>query len=93
MEELMRLNSKEELRNCTLTISSFEDLEAIKTFMINKEKLECMICYGMENEMFSSKCGHVACLECWKKWLKLQLVCPKCKARVRERTLFKVYSR
>ena len=92
MEELKKASSKEDLRNCTLTISSLEDLEAIQTFMRNKEKLECMICYNMDNDLYSSKCGHLACLKCWKRWLKLQLVCPKCKERVRERTLFKVYT-
>jgi hypothetical protein len=43
----------------------------------------CAICYRKFKEPMAANCGHVCCLECWKKILANFLECPMCKARVR----------
>ena len=92
LDDLKNLRNRDDLRNCTLTIDSIEELETYKDFLNQREKFECMICFMNKDELFSSKCGHMACIECWKRWLKEKLVCPKCKARVREKTLMRVFN-
>jgi len=47
----------------------------------------CVICYKTEN-LFVSKCDHLACQECWNTWLEKTLECPTCRARVRKNQIF-----
>lgn len=92
VQDLKAVSSRDDLRNCTLTLESIEELESFKDFLNKKEKFDCMICLMENVELFASKCGHMACLKCWKQWLHQKLVCPKCKARVREKTLIQVFN-
>lgn len=92
LQDLRTLGNRDDLRNCVLTLESVEDMQTFKDFLNQKEKFECMICLCNKEELMSSKCGHLACLECWKRWLKEKLVCPKCKARVREKGLIRVFN-
>lgn len=92
VQDLKKLSKRDDLRNCTLTLESIEELETFKDFLNQRENFECMICYMNKTELYSSKCGHLACLDCWKRWLQEKLNCPKCKARVREKTLIRVFN-
>ena len=59
----------------------------------NTSGLSCMICYEKGSDgriMSSSKCGHIACHNCWEKWLQTKLECPMCKNKVRPKTLIKL---
>lgn len=51
----------------------------------------CPICKEVYKEPAAGLCGHVACFECWKQWLKIRLECPLCKHRVREKNLRKIF--
>ena len=57
--------------------------------------LTCMICYNTSNDndrvICSSKCGHIACEECWLIWFKTKLECPMCKSKARPKTLVKLF--
>ena len=54
--------------------------------------LNCPICYESEGKQFLlSKCGHLLCQECWNCTLDIKLECPLCKAKVRHKTLRKLY--
>lgn len=92
VQDLKKLSKRDDLRNCTLTLESIEELETFKDFLNQRENFECMICYMNKTELYSSKCGHLACLDCWRRWLQEKLNCPKCKARVREKTLIRVFN-
>ena len=43
----------------------------------------CVICYKKE-DLFRSKCKHLACWSCWQSWLENTLECPQCRARCRK---------
>jgi len=57
--------------------------------------LGCMIC--LENSIskpnyvfLTTKCGHIACNDCWESWLSTKLECPMCKQRTRMKQLIKL---
>jgi len=46
-------------------------------------RLQCIIC--SENPPTvpcASKCGHICCRDCWKKWLAVKSTCPLCRISV-----------
>src|SRR3990167_2276222 len=52
---------------------------------------KCSICQESPSAPFSSRCGHICCFTCWTDWLKVQLTCPVCRSRVREKQLTKLF--
>ncbi|KAM3134674.1 hypothetical protein pb186bvf_013149 [Paramecium bursaria] len=58
-----------------------------------QEETKCVICWcNTKDDIMSksSKCGHIACLKCWKTWLETKLECPLCRARVRQKFLIQI---
>jgi hypothetical protein len=48
-----------------------------------KSHESCPICKDALNDPCKSKCGHVACFDCWNAWLERTLECPLCRQRTR----------
>ena len=42
----------------------------------------CSVCYDSKT-LYISKCKHVCCKACWKKWLSEHKKCPVCRQRTR----------
>jgi len=42
--------------------------------------IDCPVCSSSAKEPLVAECGHVACLPCWKGWLKRSQTCPTCRA-------------
>lgn len=55
--------------------------------------LECLICYKKKQSFLTSKCGHIACSNCWEIQIQNVLECPMCKSRVRGKTLYTIKSK
>mmetsp|Transcript_30984 Transcript_30984/g.30446 ORF Transcript_30984/g.30446 Transcript_30984/m.30446 type:complete len:141 (+) Transcript_30984:237-659(+) len=51
------------------------------------DTVRCCICYE-SNNLYVSKCKHVACLNCWNLWLEKTLECPTCRNRTRKNQIF-----
>jgi len=51
------------------------------------------MCYegGENKKMMTSPCGHIACKECWNKWLEQKAECPQCRAKVRAKRLITLH--
>lgn len=55
-------------------------------------ELACIICLETEDKRFmTSRCGHVACEECWQAWLKQKPQCPQCKKTVKLKQLIRLH--
>ncbi|TNV83832.1 hypothetical protein FGO68_gene5626 [Halteria grandinella] len=52
-----------------------------------EEEILCCVCY-QANNLYVSKCKHVACLSCWNNWLEKTLECPQCRNRTRKNQIF-----
>lgn len=50
---------------------------------ISSSHESCPICKDSLNDPCKSKCGHVACFDCWNAWLRRTLECPLCRQRTR----------
>ena len=69
------------------------DNKSNQIYEANSIILSCVICYENENKQFLlSKCGHILCNECWNRTLTIKLECPLCKAKVRHKTLRKIFN-
>ena len=54
---------------------------------LDDDVIRCCVCYGQDN-LYISKCKHVACLGCWNQWLDKALECPTCRNRTRKNQIF-----
>ena len=54
---------------------------------LDDDAIRCCVCYGKDN-LYISKCKHVACLGCWNQWLDKALECPTCRNRTRKNQIF-----
>lgn len=54
------------------------------------ETLMCSVCYCCEDSFKIAKCGHILCERCWREIVRIKLVCPVCKQKVREKTLINI---
>ena len=56
------------------------------------KNLFCLICYGKNKEFWTSKCGHIACIECWSTYLKQKGKCFVCRKLISsKKQLIKLY--
>ena len=54
---------------------------------LDEDVIRCCVCYCAEN-LYISKCKHVACMACWHQWLDKALECPTCRNRTRKNQIF-----
>ncbi len=62
-----------------------------KFYILILDAMECVVCYARDKTILASKCGHLACEDCWNNWLKIKLECPMCKKKVRQKQLIKLH--
>lgn len=52
------------------------------------KRWECMVCKESElKDPCAAACGHICCLSCWKRWMRVNPACPLCKKDVSMKTL------
>ncbi|KAK6173031.1 hypothetical protein SNE40_016570 [Patella caerulea] len=60
------------------------DVRPISYELLNKEDLECSLCYRLFYEPVTTPCGHVFCKQCLERCLDHQTCCPLCKSSLVE---------
>ncbi len=54
--------------------------------------IRCPVCLHKPENPMASKCGHIACYQCWVEWLsKSKNECPLCRQKTRLKKLTKLY--
>jgi len=43
------------------------------------KNMTCTLCNQLIQKLYISECGHIACLQCWHKWLDRSDTCPQCR--------------
>ena len=99
LSKIQKKNDGMELENRPSTTSNNNQEAALEKPSVSNQAVKgpvisCLICYAAGDEMknvCSSPCGHIACKECWTKWLKKKEECPMCKKPVKKRRLITLY--
>eukprot|EP00808_Paulinella_micropora_P005151 g54912.t1 len=56
-----------------------------------KKNLECPVCQDSMRHPASTKCGHIFCYSCAKKWIDINNSCPSCRATLSSEDMHRIY--
>ena len=57
-----------------------------------KKGISCTICFSDDKELWTSKCGHLACIDCWQIYIQKKKECFVCKKKIRsKKQLIRLY--
>lgn len=57
-----------------------------------KKGIVCTICFAEDKEFWTSRCGHLACIDCWKTYIDKKKECFVCRKKIKsKKNLIRLY--
>jgi hypothetical protein len=65
----IRINEKPPTINLKVVNENFDSITITEESKSSGDEIVCSICFTISNEVYSLKCKHVFCSDCWKEYL------------------------